>query len=99
MFDQVKKMMELKQQADKLKKELEKIIVEYNEVRGIKIRLNGAQMFQSVEVEESWLNPQQKSRFQTELIRAVNMAIKKSQKEAAVQMQKSGGLNIPGLTG
>ena len=99
MFDQVKKMMELKQQADKLKKELEKIIVEYNEVRGIKIRLNGAQMFQAVEGEESWLNPQQKARFQTELIRAVNMAIKKSQKEAAVQMQKSGGLNIPGLTG
>ncbi len=99
MFDQVKKLMELKQQADKLKKELEKVNIEYNEVRGIKVRLNGAQMFQSVEIEDSWLNPQQKSRFQTELIRAVNMAIKKSQKEAAVHMQKSGGLNIPGLTG
>lgn len=99
MFDQVKKLMELKQQADKLKKELEKIIVEYNEVRGIRIKLNGAQMFQSIEVEDSWLNPQQKARFQTELIKAVNMAIKKSQKEGAAQMQKSGGLNIPGLMG
>lgn len=98
MFDQVKKMMELKKQADQLKKELEKITVEYNEVRGIKIRLNGAQMFQSVEVEDSWLDPKQKSRFQVELIRAINMSIKKSQKEAAMQMQKSGNLNIPGLT-
>jgi DNA-binding protein YbaB len=98
MFDQMKKLMELKSQADKLKKELEKITLEYNEVRGIKIKLNGAQMFQSIEVEDSWMVPTQKARFQTELIKAINMAIKKSQKEAAIQMQKSGGLNIPGLS-
>jgi len=98
MFDKMKKLMELKQQADKLKKELEKISIEYNEVRGIKIKLNGAQMFQAIEVEESWFTLQQKARFQTELIKAINMAIKKSQKEAAIQMQKSGGLNIPGLS-
>ena len=50
---QVKKMMELKKQADMLKRELEKIVIEYNEVRGIKIKLNGAQMFQSIEVDYS----------------------------------------------
>ena len=98
MFDQMKKMMELKKQADMLKKELEKLVIEYNEVRGIKIRLNGAQIFQSIEIEDSWLDPQQKSRFPMELIKAVNMAIRKSQKEAAAQMQKMPGLNIPGLT-
>ena len=99
MFDQMKKLMDLKKQADLLKKELEKITIEYNEVRGIKIKLNGAQMFQAIEIEDSWLNPQQKSRFNVELVKAINMAIKKSQKEAAILMQKSGGLNIPGLTG
>ena len=99
MFDKMKKLMELKQQADKLKKELEKISIEYHEVRGIKIKLNGAQMFQAIEIDDTWLNPQQKSRFHVELVKALNMAIKKSQKEAAIQMQKSGGLNIPGLTG
>ncbi len=99
MFDNMKKLMEMKKQADKLKRELEQISIEYNDVRGIKIRLNGAQMFQAIEVEESWLDPKQKNRFQVEILKAVNMAIKKSQKEAAVQMQKSGGLNIPGLTG
>ena len=99
MFDQMKKLMELKKQADNLKRELEKVTIEYNDVRGIKIKLNGAQMFQSIEVEDSWLDPKQKARFQVEILRAVNMAIKKSQKEAAVQMQKSGGLNIPGLMG
>ncbi len=97
MFDQMKKLMELKTQADKLKKELEKIVIEYNDVRGIKIKLNGAQMFQSIELDDSWLDPKQKSRLQMEMIKAINMAIKKSQKEAAIQMQKSGGLNIPGL--
>lgn len=97
MFDQMKKLMELKTQADKLKKELEKIVIEYNDVRGIKIKLNGAQMFQSIEIEDSWLDPKQKTRLQVEMIKAINMAIKKSQKEAAMQMQKSGGLNIPGL--
>ena len=42
MFDQMKKLMELKKQADMLKKELKKLIIEYTEVRGIKIKLNGA---------------------------------------------------------
>ena len=99
MFDQVKKLMELKKQADTLKKELEKIVIDYNEVRGIKLKLNGAQMFQSLEIEDSWLDPKQRARLQVELVKAINMAIKKSQKEAAAQMQRSGGLNIPGLTG
>ncbi len=98
MFDQMKKLMELKKQADMLKKELEKLVIDYNEVRGIKIKLNGAQIFQTIELEDSWLDPAQKARFQTELIKAVNMAIRKSQKEAAAQMQKMPGLNIPGLS-
>lgn len=98
MFDQMKKLMELKAQADKLKKELEKIVIECNDVRGIKIKVNGAQMIQAVEVEDSWMDPKQKARFQTELVRALNTATLKSQKQAAMQMQKSGGLNIPGLT-
>ena len=98
MFDQMKKMMELKKQADMLKKELEKLVIEYNEVRGIKIKLNGAQIFQSIEIEDTWLDVNQKNRFHTELVKALNMSIRKSQKEAAMQMQKMPGLNIPGLT-
>ena len=98
MFDQVKKLMELKKQADVLKKELEKIVLECNDVRGIKVKINGAQMVQAIEVEDNWLEPKQKDRFQKELVRALNTATLKSQKQAAMQMQKSGGLNIPGLT-
>ncbi len=98
MFDQMKKLMDLKKQADSLKKELEKIVIECSDVRGIKVKINGAQIVQAIELEDSWLDPKQKSRFQQELVRALNTATLKSQKQAAIQMQKSGGLNIPGLT-
>jgi len=98
MFDQMKKLMELKKQADELKKELEKIMIDCNDVRGINVRINGAQIVQVITVEDSWLDPKQKDRFQKELVRALNMATLKSQKQAAIQMQKNGGLNIPGLT-
>jgi DNA-binding protein YbaB len=98
MFDQMKKIMELKKQADTLKKELEKIIIECNDVRGIKVKINGAQMIQAIEIEDSWLDLKQKDRFQKEVVRALNNATLKAQKQAALQMQKSGGFNIPGLT-
>lgn len=98
MLDQMKKMLELKKKADMLKRELEKLEIEYNEVRGIRLKLNGAQIFNTIEIDDSWLDPKQKSRFQTELIKAVNMATRKAQKEAAVQMQKMPGFDIPGLS-
>ena len=39
MFDQVKKLMEMKKQADLLKKELEATIIDVSETRGIKVVL------------------------------------------------------------
>ena len=55
MLDQVKKLMEMKKQADILKKELEATIIEVTETRGIKLVINGAQIFQSIEIEEGLL--------------------------------------------
>ncbi len=97
MFDQVKKMMELKKQADKLKKELEATIIEVNEVRGIKATVNGAQIFQSIEIEEGLLTPANKNRVQMDLLRTVNNAVKKSQQSAAVKMKNMPGFNFPGM--
>ena len=45
MFDKVKKLMEMKKQADILKKELEATMIEVQETRGIKVVVNGAQIF------------------------------------------------------
>jgi len=98
MFDQVKKLMEMKKQADILKKELEATIIEVQETRGIKVVVNGAQIFQSIEIEEGLLNAANKNRVQMDLLKNMNTAVKRSQQAAANKMKSMPGFNLPGLT-
>ena len=98
MLDKMKQMMELKKKADQLKRELEAEVLEINETRGIKIVVNAAQSFRSIEIDESLLSPQNKNRVQMDLIRGINTAIKKSQQIQAQKARNITGLNIPGLS-
>ena len=98
MFDKIKQMMQLKKKADKLKKELELVIIEISDVRGVKVVVNGAQIFQSVDIDAGLLNAGNKNRLQMDLLRSINTAVKKSQQAAANKMRNTPGLNIPGLT-
>jgi len=98
MLDQVKKLMEMRKQADILKKELEATILEVQETRGIKVVVNGAQIFQSIEIEEGLLNAGNKNRIQMDLLKNLNTAIKRSQQAAANKMKNMPGLNLPGLS-
>jgi len=98
MLDQVKKLMEMKKQADILKKELESTIIEVQETRGIKVVVNGAQIFQSIDIEEGLLTPANKNRVQMDLLRSINTAVKRSQQAAANKMKNMPGFNLPGLT-
>ena len=98
MLDQVKKLMEMKKQADILKKELEATIIEVQETRGIKVVVNGAQIFQSIEIEEGLLNAGNKNRVQMDLLKNLNTAIKRSQQAAANKMKNMPGFNLPGLS-
>jgi DNA-binding protein YbaB len=98
MLDQVKKVFEMKKQADILKKELEATIIEVQETRGIKVVINGAQIFQSIDIEEGLLNAGNKNRIQMDLLRGINTAVKRSQQSAANKMKNMPGFNIPGLT-
>jgi DNA-binding protein YbaB len=98
MFDKIKQMMTLRKQADKLKKELELVMIEISDVRGIKVVVNGAQIFQSVDIDAGLLNAGNKNRLQMDLLRSINTAVKKSQQAAANKMRNTPGLNIPGLT-
>ena len=98
MFDKVKKLMEMKKQADILKKELEATIIEVQETRGIKVVVNGAQIFQSIDIEEGLLNAGNKNRIQMDLLKNVNTAVKRSQQAAANKMKSMPGFNLPGLT-
>ncbi len=88
----------MKKQADLLKKELEATIIEVQETRGIKLVVNGAQNFQSIEIEESLLNAGNKNRIQMDLLKNINTAIKRSQQAAATKMKNMPGLNLPGLS-
>ena len=98
MFDQVKKLMEMKKQADILKKQLEATIIEVQETRGIKVVVNGAQMFQSIDIEEGLLNAGNKNRIQMDLLKNMNTAVKRSQQAAANKMKSMPGFNLPGLS-
>ena len=98
MLDQVKKLMEMKKQADILKKELEATIIEVQETRGIKVVVNGAQIFQSIDIEEGLLNAGNKNRIQMDLLKNMNTAVKRSQQAAANKMKNMPGFNMPGLS-
>jgi len=95
MFDKMKELMEMKKQADRIKKELDSSLVEVNEVRGVKIVVTGSQNFKSLEIDESLIESGDKRRLEADLLRSVNAAIKKSQGVAAQKMKAV----MPGLPG
>ncbi|HSV43681.1 MAG TPA: YbaB/EbfC family nucleoid-associated protein, partial [Candidatus Bathyarchaeia archaeon] len=86
MFDQMKNLMEMKKQADRLKKQLDGIVLDVQEVAGISIQITGSQQFRAIEIAPDLLQADQKERLQRDLLRSVNAAIKKSQTSAAQQM-------------
>lgn len=95
MIDKIKQLMEMKRQADQIKRELESVIVDVQDVRGIKITINGSQNFQSIEIDETLLTAVNKARLQADLLRSLNAAIGRSQGVAAQKMK----FILPGFPG
>lgn len=95
MFDKMKNLMEMKKQADLIKKELDQTTVAVNAVSGVKIVINGAQKFQSLEIDEALLGEGSKQRLEKDLLRSVNEAIKRSQELVAQKMKAI----MPGFPG
>lgn len=95
MLDKMKQLMEMKRQADLIKRELDAVTVDVQEVRGIKISVNGSQNFKSIEIDETLLTASNKARLQADLLRSVNAAIGKSQGVAAQKMKSV----LPGFPG
>ena len=95
MFDKMKQLMELKKQADQIKRDLEATQIEIQEVKGIKILINGSQNIQSLDIDESLLNPANKKNFERDLSRSLNAAVRKSQEAAASKMKAL----MPGFPG
>ena len=97
MLDKMKQLMEVKRQADQLKKELDAAQIEVNEVQGIRIAINGSQTFLSLDIDSQFLNADNKQRIEKDLLRSLNSAVRKSQMLAAQKMKTLTGLDIPGL--
>jgi len=97
MIDKIKQLMEVKRQAEQIKRELENTTIQVSDISGIKIVINGAQKFQSVEIAESLVNAGNRERLESDLLKSINAAIAKSQNAAAQKMKELTGLNIPGL--
>jgi len=95
MFDKMKQLMEVKRQAERIKKELDAMQVEVSEIEGIKITINGSQDFKSFEIDEQILNSGDKQKIEADILRSVNAAIVQSQQLAAQKMKDV----MPGLPG
>jgi DNA-binding YbaB/EbfC family protein len=86
MLDKMKQLMEMKKQADKIKKELDAMCVDVEEVRGIRITVTGSQNFRSIEIDENLFTSGNKEKLESDLTRSVNAAVKKAQNLAAQKM-------------
>lgn len=96
MFDKMKQLMDMKKQADRIKKELDAITVDINEVKGIEVQITGSQAFRSITIDPELLKSENKARLEKDLLRSVNAAVKKSQNTAAQKMAASMP-NLPGM--
>lgn len=96
MFGKMKELMEMKKQADRIKKELDAAIVEVEEVKGIRIKINGSQIIKDIHIEEDVLT-KGRERIQSDVMRSVNAAIKKSQGLAAEKMRSMMPAGFPGM--
>ena len=85
----MKQLMEMKKQADRIKKELDAITVESSDVPGVEIQITGSQTFKSIVIDENLLKPERREQLQKDLLRGMNAAIKKAQKVAAQKMASS----------
>jgi len=95
MFDMMKQLHEMKKQAGEIKRNLDSENVECSDVRGIKIVISGSQDIRSIEIDDAYFESKDKVRFQNDLVRSFNAAVKKSQKIAAKKMQSV----MPGFPG
>lgn len=90
MFDKMRQLTEMKKQADRIKKELDSVMVEVEEVPGIKIVMTGTQDFRSFEINESLLRAENKTQLEKDLLQSMNAAVKKTQSVAAQRIASMG---------
>lgn len=83
MFDKVKQMWNMRKQAGKLKKELQKLEVTEEQLDGqIKVTVNGEQSLEEIEIDDELLDPDQKKKLLKHLKMAISSAMSNAQNKA-----------------
>ena len=94
----LKQAQEMKTKLDKIQKELADTIIEVNYKNNVKVIIDGQQKIQSITISPKVVNPNKIEDLEGMILKAVNEAMEKSQKNASKQLNKvTGGLKIPGL--
>ena len=97
MFSKLKQIKDLRNQAKKIQDVLKDVTADGSGGWGkVKVKMSGNLEILSVSIDPELVG--QKDKLESGVKEAVNDAIKKSQKEMAEAMRKSGNLNIPGLS-
>jgi len=98
MFDKIKQLKELRDQAKQIKEMLSKESV-VGEAGGgnVKVVMDGNQEVLSVDIDPSLLIIESKEKLEQYVREAINDAIKKVQRVMAQKMQSMPGFNLPGM--
>ena len=93
----MKKVQEMQTKMQEMQKELENKIVEAESGGGmIKITMNGKQIVQSIDIDPSLLNADEKEVLEDLITAALNQAKEKVEEMSAEEMKKiTGGLPLP----
>jgi nucleoid-associated protein EbfC len=98
MFDKIKQIQQLKEQADQMKQLLAQETVQADAAHGkVSIVMNGNQEIVGLSIDNEMLRPEKKDETEKAIKEAANEAIQKSQRVMAQKIQGLGGLNLPGL--
>jgi nucleoid-associated protein EbfC len=107
MFDNLKNMGKMVQQAQQMKKRMQEVqselkkkeIIGQAENNQIQVKMNGELEVLDVKIEASLLNPDNVSKLEQGIKSAFSEATIRAKNIAAENLKKvTGGLNIPGLT-
>jgi DNA-binding YbaB/EbfC family protein len=101
MFDKMKQLYDMQKQAKQMKKDLESQVVEKTGLGGkLKIAMNGTFEVQSINIDDSLLNPSQKTALETGLAKLITEATEDIGKKSAAQamdLMKGMNLKLPGM--
>ena len=64
MLDKIKQLMEMKKQAEQIKQELDRTIIDVQQIEGIRISISGSQKIQNITIDDERLKSKDKKQIE-----------------------------------